>query len=92
MVSAIVPAVRPWKEPLNTITFCRPVAARAILTAFSRASAPELAKKNESIEAGTIWRSSSINSSIGLWMTIFAWAWMKLPACARMASTTLGWQ
>jgi hypothetical protein len=42
----MVAAVRPWKEPLKTITFWRPVAARAILIAFSTASAPELAKKN----------------------------------------------
>jgi len=44
VVSTIVPAVRPWKEPLNTITFCLPVATLAILIAFSSASAPEFAK------------------------------------------------
>ncbi|MDR8896752.1 hypothetical protein FEP69_06145 [Burkholderia multivorans] len=32
--------VRPWKPPENAITPGRPVAARAILIAFSTASAP----------------------------------------------------
>ena len=32
--------VRPWKAPEKAITPGRPVAARAILTAFSTASAP----------------------------------------------------
>ncbi|XQU70576.1 hypothetical protein OJJOAM_003365 [Cupriavidus sp. H18C1] len=32
--------VRPWKPPENAITAGRPVAARAILMAFSTASAP----------------------------------------------------
>src|SRR6266508_1722231 len=66
VVNAIVPTVRPWKEPLNTITFCLPVATRAILTAFSTASAPELAKKNDSIEGGAMVRSSSMSRNNGL--------------------------
>jgi hypothetical protein len=32
--------VRPWKPPANAMTPGRPVAARAILIAFSTASAP----------------------------------------------------
>ena len=32
--------VRPWKPPEKAMTAARPVAARAILTAFSTASAP----------------------------------------------------
>ena len=41
-VSVIVISVRPWK-PRSKLTIAgRPVAARAILTAFSTASAPEL--------------------------------------------------
>ena len=39
---AIVRFVRPWNARSKTITPGRPVAARAILTAFSTASAPEL--------------------------------------------------
>jgi hypothetical protein len=37
---AMVNKVRPWNAPVNEITSERPVAARAILTAFSIASAP----------------------------------------------------
>ena len=39
----IVRSVRPWKACSNTTTASRPVAMRAIFTAFSRASAPLLA-------------------------------------------------
>ena len=41
LVSDIVSSVRPWNARSNAITAGRPVAARAILTAFSTASAPE---------------------------------------------------
>lgn len=41
-VSAIVRLVRPWYPWSNTTTACRLVYARAIFTAFSTASAPEL--------------------------------------------------
>ena len=44
-VIVIVRSVRPWKEPSKTITAGRPVAARAILTAFSTASAPEFTSR-----------------------------------------------
>ncbi len=37
-------SVRPWKPSSKASTAWRPVAARAIFTAFSTASAPELAK------------------------------------------------
>ena len=43
-VSETAISVRPWKAPLNAITPGRPVASRAIFTAFSTASAPELKK------------------------------------------------
>ncbi|MNL27711.1 hypothetical protein D3C87_1493180 [compost metagenome] len=39
-VSAMPSSVRPWKAPEKAITPGRPVWARAILTAFSTASAP----------------------------------------------------
>ena len=35
-------SVRPWNAPSKAMTAWRPVAWRAILTAFSTASAPEL--------------------------------------------------
>ncbi len=41
-VIAIVRLVRPWYAWSKTATASRPVWARAILTAFSTASAPEL--------------------------------------------------
>jgi hypothetical protein len=65
VVSAIVPDVRPWKEPENTITFGFPVAALASFTAPSTASAPELLKKNPSIEGWTTILISSINCNMG---------------------------
>ena len=43
-VIVIASIVRPWNAASNAITACRPVARRAILTAFSTASAPELKK------------------------------------------------
>ena len=41
-VSAMVRLVRPWYAWSNATTACRLVACRAIFTAFSTASAPEL--------------------------------------------------
>ncbi len=37
--------VRPWYAPVKAITPARPVAARAILTAFSTASEPEVTSR-----------------------------------------------
>ena len=53
----MVPEVRPWNEPEKTMMFGFPVAALASLTAPSTASAPELLKKNPSIEGWTIVRN-----------------------------------
>ena len=44
LVIVIVRSVRPWKALSKTMTAGLPVAARAILTAFSFASAPELTR------------------------------------------------
>jgi hypothetical protein len=44
LVIVSVSSVRPWKPFSKTTTPGRPVAARAILTAFSIASAPELSR------------------------------------------------
>src|SRR6185436_12075487 len=44
LVIVMVSSVRPWKALSKTTTAGRPVAARAILTAFSLASAPELTR------------------------------------------------
>ena len=43
-VSASDSIVRPWNAPSKPITACRPVNARANLTAFSTASVPALKK------------------------------------------------
>jgi hypothetical protein len=43
-VIVIASSVRPWKAFSNTTTAGLPVAARAIFTAFSTASAPELTR------------------------------------------------
>ena len=59
----MVRCVRPWNEPWNTITFGRPVACLASLTAASVASAPELVKKNVSMPDGVIPASRSPNRS-----------------------------
>ena len=45
-VIAIVRLVRPWNAWSKTITAGRPVAVRAILTAFSTASAPEFRSRD----------------------------------------------
>ena len=42
-LSAMAPSERPWKPPMHVTTPGRPVALRAILTAFSIASVPLLA-------------------------------------------------
>ena len=60
---AIVMWLRPWKLPENTITFGRPVACLASFTAASVASAPELAKKNESMPSGVTSASRAPSSS-----------------------------
>ena len=57
-------SVRPWNAPSYAMTASRPVAARAILTAFSTASAPELKKAARvSPEMGTRARSRSASST-----------------------------
>ena len=59
-VSAVVSSVRPWKPPVNAITPERPVAARAILTAFSTASAPVV---NSTVLAGPSMGASAFSRS-----------------------------
>ncbi len=44
-VSDTLPYERPWKEPKNAITYCRPVAYRASLMPASTASVPEFVRK-----------------------------------------------
>ena len=67
MVIAIACAVRPWNDPEKTTTLGRPVAWRASFTAASVASAPELAKKKESMPGGVTSSSRSASSSRRSW-------------------------
>jgi hypothetical protein len=63
-VSDMAMCVRPWKAASKAMTAGRPVAALAILTAFSTASAPEL--KNAAFsgpEIGVRARSRSASST-----------------------------
>ncbi len=60
-VSDMASSVRPWNAESNAITADRPVACRAILTAFSTASAPEL--KNAAFLAPEIGVTASRRSA-----------------------------
>ena len=60
-VSVIASSVRPWKPPSNAITAGRCVYARANLTAFSTASAPEL--KNAAFVGAEIGASAQSRSA-----------------------------
>jgi hypothetical protein len=84
-------SVRPWNAPSKLMMAERPVAARANLTAFSTASAPELNSATlRSPPTFTTRRSaSSIYDSYG---TTEKSVWLNLAACAVTASTTRGWE
>ena len=64
-VAVIAAAVAPWYERYRARIFCRPVTARAILNAFSFASAPPLVKKNTSISPGAISASFAASRARG---------------------------
>ena len=89
---AIVRCVRPWKLPVNTMMFGRPVTCLASFTAPSVASAPELAKKKVSTGSGHTSARRAPSRSRRSWRYTLTWAWMNRPACSAMAATTLGWQ
>src|SRR5207237_5865104 len=68
-VMAIVRLVRPWKAPSKTTTPGRPVAERAILTAFSIPSAPELTSRlRVSVAPGQSSSSRRQTSTYGSYM------------------------
>jgi hypothetical protein len=92
LVTLIAAWVRPWKAPRKAMIAGRPVAILASFRAPSVASAPELVQKTWFRLAGRVDVSARAAFSIGSWARMFAWAWMILPACSRIASTTLGWQ
>ena len=87
----MVRLVRPWKPFWKQTTPGRPVAARAILTAFSTASAPELTnmvRLGVSPGAFSLMRAASrmYDSQGNTLMDV----WANLSICAWAAATTLG--
>jgi hypothetical protein len=80
VVIAIAMWVRPWNEPWNTMMFGRRVACLASLTAASVISAPELAKKNVSIDGGVISASLAASGSARSCVNTLIWAWMNRSA------------
>ena len=55
--------VRPWKPPAKAMTAERPVAARAIFTAFSTASDPELNNADFFAELGSPGGASKVGQT-----------------------------
>ena len=85
--------VRPWKPPPKAMTPERPVWARAILMAFSTASAPVL---NRAVFFGPAMGARALMRSISAtplsYGTIWYEVWVKRSSCAWMAATTFGWR
>jgi hypothetical protein len=75
----------------STTTACRPVAARAIFTAFSTASEPEL---NRTVvfgcSPGVIALSRSQTATYGSYGATMKQVWVAAATCSRTASTTRG--
>ena len=90
-VIAIVRLVRPWYAWSRTSTASRPVARRAIFTAFSTASAPELTSTDRLAWSPGVSRASASQtatySSYGL---IMKHVCVKSSACAPTAAATSG--
>ena len=92
-VSASVAAERPWYPPWKEMTFCRPVDAFAMRTAFSTASAPVVDTITRSCDAGsTPAISSSTSATSGECSPIDTCPCSSASACAWMARTIFGWQ
>src|SRR4051794_18424046 len=90
-VSDIPSSVRPWNAWSNATTADRPVAFRAILTAFSTASAPAFANM---VLAGPSIGASSFRRSASSMYGSFAVTWKHVcvssSACRWTAATTSG--
>ncbi len=89
-VIVIVSSVRPWNALSKTTTAGRPVAARAILTAFSLASAPELTRIDfcSSPAHGDSSASRRHTSTYGSYTPTMKHWCRYSSACALIASTT----
>src|SRR5207248_10497918 len=82
-VSAIVRFVRPWNAWSKAITAGRPVATRAIFTAFSTASAPELTSSDlASAVPGHVSASSRQTSTYGSYIPTMKHWWRKRSTCS----------
>src|SRR5918999_2739619 len=94
LVIVIASSVRPWNAYSKTTTAGRPVAARAILTAFSTASAPELTSAERCSPAphGESSARRRQTSTYGSYVPTIAHWWRYRSACSLMASTTAGWR
>ncbi len=64
-MTEIEAAVAPWYERYRETTFVRPLATRAILSAASFASVPEVEKNRWSTPGGRTVRSASESSALG---------------------------
>ncbi len=88
-VADSAPYVRPWKPPCSTTMSPRGRALRTSLSAASFASAPEFAKYTRPPSDAADNRFAS--STIGRLKYRFETC-ISVPACARIAATTAGWQ
>ncbi len=90
-VSAIVRLVRPWYAWSNTTIAVRPVACRAILTAFSTASEPELNSADFfACEPGVTAASSSQTSTYTSYGVIMKQVCVNAATWSVTARTTCG--
>ena len=90
-VNAMVRLVRPWYAWSKTTTAGRPVACRAIFTAFSTASAPELNSAERFSKApGVSALSCSQTATYDSYGATMKQVWVNRSTCARTASTTRG--
>ncbi len=89
LVSDIARRVRPWKASSKQMMPLLRVKLRATLTAFSTASAPELAKKVFlANDPGVIRFMVSASRTYGSFMVTWKQEWMYFSACCWMARTT----
>jgi hypothetical protein len=91
LINDSAPSVLPWKAPSAQMNPGRPDATRAILSAPSIASVPELQMKAFEIGPGAI--VASRRHAIPLIGSSSSWVGIGLrSSCARTAATTSGWR
>ncbi len=91
LVIVIASSVRPWKACSKTTTASRPVACRAILTAFSRASAPLLVSRVFfGARPGAIAFNFSHSATYPSYGETLKHVWVNRSSCSAAARTTSG--